>query len=91
MTPKGSGASCAQEVESISVLPAERGMHCQHPFDEATAGHGVRSMANLPQDDAVTNCLFRTIVRWFDSLDVDEGPSCQATPWRPRRCAARGS
>ena len=54
-------------------------MHRQHPFDEATTGHGVRSIANLPHDDAVTNCLFRTIVRRFDSLDVDEGPKCVAT------------
>ena len=79
MTPKGSGASCAHEVENISARPAKRGMHCQHPEGEATAGHGMRSIANLPHDDAVTNYLFGTIVRRFDSLEVNEGPTCVAT------------
>ena len=79
MTPKGSGASCAHEVENTSALPVERGMHRQRPFDEATAGHGMRSIADLPQDDAVTNHLFGAIVRRFDSLEVDEGPKCVAT------------
>lgn len=54
MTPKGSGASRAHEVENVSVLPAERGVDRQHTFDEATARHGMRSIADLPRDDAVT-------------------------------------
>jgi hypothetical protein len=66
MIPTRSGASRAHEVDDVAALPAERGVGGQHPFDEATPRHGMRSVADLPLDDGVTNRLFSAIVRWFD-------------------------
>jgi hypothetical protein len=34
----------------------------------------MRSVADLPHDDAVTNHLFGPIVRRLDTFEVDEGP-----------------
>ena len=74
MTPKGSGASRPHEVENVPALPAERGVDGQHPFDEATARHGMRFIAELLHDHAVTNHLLGAIVRRFNPVEIDEGP-----------------
>jgi hypothetical protein len=71
VTPKGSGASRAHEVENVSALPAERGVDCQHTFDEATARHGMRSIADLPQKDALAP---PRLVSVLDGLLLDVAP-----------------
>ena len=74
MIPTGSEAGVTHEVENMAMLPTQRGVDGQHPFHEAAPCGGMRSVADLPHDHAVTNHLFGPVIRGLDAFDVNEGP-----------------
>ena len=67
-------AGISNEGEDVATLLTECRVHGQDSFDEATALFGMRALAGLSTEDAVSHGSLGAIVRRLDALDVEESP-----------------
>jgi hypothetical protein len=85
-----SGLAClTHEVEHVSLLQSESGMHGQDALDKPAALFGMSTMTQLAHDDAVPNDLLTGIVRRLDAVHADKRPQCVGVAKEPTAHLAR--